>query len=153
MVKNWHFHPIFSHWFQFYYRMAAHNPVFHDDLKTRINLGAAREIRIFLDLKMNQNDFHSNISCFKSVFLHMKNELPPRRCVWTATARHQASYCTNIKGWKKAKSDLLMPRTLANICSVEKVFKKKCNFLPISDHGFHYCPKTVNRGGVFYFSP
>ena len=61
--------------------MAGHNPVFHDDLKTRINLGAAREIRMFLDLKMNQNDFHSNFSCFKSVFPHMINELPSHHCV------------------------------------------------------------------------
>ena len=46
------FHPIFSHLFLFYYRMAALNPVFHDDLKTRNNLGAAHEIRLFLDLEI-----------------------------------------------------------------------------------------------------
>ena len=119
VVKNSHFHLILNHWFQFYFTIATHDRVFHDDLYTSINFWAARKIRTFFEQKNDLIWFFSNIWCFNSDFLHMKIEPSPRRCVWTATARHPATYSTNTDGWKKAKTDVLRPRTLANM-GIEK---------------------------------
>ena len=128
VVKNSHFHLILNHWFQFYFTIATHDRVFHDDLYTSINFWAAREIRTFFEQKNDLIWFFSNIWCFNSDFLHMKIEPSPRRCVWTATARHPATYSTNTKGRKKAKTDVLRPRTLANICSAETFYAKRAHF-------------------------
>ena len=51
VVKKRHFYTIFSHKFQFYDQITARNCIFHDDLKTRNNLGAAREIWILIAQK------------------------------------------------------------------------------------------------------
>ena len=52
VVKNSHFYIISSQWFQIYYEIAARNHVFHDDIKTRIDMGDAREIRMLIESKM-----------------------------------------------------------------------------------------------------
>ena len=52
IVKNKHFYPILSHWFQIYREIAACYRVFHDHIKNWINMGDAREIRILIEPKM-----------------------------------------------------------------------------------------------------
>ena len=51
-LRNKHFYPILSHWFQIYREIAAHYRVFHDHIKNWINMGDAREIRILIEPKM-----------------------------------------------------------------------------------------------------
>ena len=52
VVEKKHFYPILSHWFQIHHEIAARYRVFHDHIKTRINMGDAREIRILIEPKM-----------------------------------------------------------------------------------------------------
>ena len=128
VVKNWHFHPIFSHWFQFYYRMAGHNPVFHDDLKTRINLGAAREIRIFLDPKNGLKWFSFQYFMFHECFsTHEKWATTTPLCL----NRHSSPSGLLLYQHKGSEKSKDWPPYAANTCEHlfgRKGLSKKCTF-------------------------
>ena len=49
--KKRHFHIISGQWFRSYHEIAARNHVFHDDIKSRTDMGDAREIRMLIDSK------------------------------------------------------------------------------------------------------
>ena len=150
VVKKRHFYTIFSHLFQFYDKIAASNCIFHHYLKTRINLEAAREIRILIAQKNELIWFLFHFRCFRVFFLRIEIGAPPCRWVWTPTARHQAFYSTITKGRKKTKPDIQRPRILANICLAETVLAKNAIFLPIFGHGFQFCPQTVYLCGFIF---
>ena len=128
LVKNWHFHPIFIHWFQFYYRMAAHNPVFHDDLKTRINLGAAREIRIFLDPKNGLKWFSFQYFMFHECFsTHEKWATTTPLCL----NRHSPPSGLSLYQHKGSEKSKVSPPDAANTREHlfgRKGLSKKCTF-------------------------
>ena len=80
VVKKRHFHPIFSHWFQFSCQITTHNCFFLNDLKTRNDLRVAPGMRILMVKKTELIWFSFHFLMFKRFFSthnYWANTTPP----------------------------------------------------------------------------
>ena len=145
------FHPIFSHLFLFYYRMAALNPVFHDDLKTRNNLGAAREIRLFLDLKIELKWFSFQYFMFQECFsTHEKWATTTPLCL----NRHSPPSGLLLYQHQGSEKSKDWPPNAANTCEHlvgRKGLSKKFTFFTYFWPWFWLLPQNSQSWGRFLF--
>ena len=153
VVKNSHFHLILNHWFQFYFTIATHDRVFHDDLYTSINFWAAREIRTFFEQKNDLIWFFFEYLMFQVIFYtwkmshhHAAVSEPPQLAIRPLTLPIQrVEKKQRLTSWGREHSRTFVRQ--------KRFMQKEHIFKPIYDHGFYFCPLTVNFGGIFYFVP
>ena len=104
MVDIKFFYIISSRWFPMHHEISALNRVFHDDIKSRNDLGGAREIRrVIVPKKIILIFFHYRL--LKRMILNKMNEPPSRHHVWIAWFCHLIFICNDPNPKEKLHLD------------------------------------------------